>query len=108
MFNKREPTAYLNNYTIERKAIVNPFFTGVIICKVLKLQVKGEWKVNGLQRSLIMKINDKMKEVQRKYREEIKKQKQEHEDNKNLSKETIIVVTIIVLFIFFTYTLQGF
>ncbi|MEC2202473.1 hypothetical protein P9F82_08495, partial [Bacillus subtilis] len=30
------------------------------------------------------------------------------EDNKNFIKETIIVVTIIVLFIFFTYTLQGF
>ncbi|MDR7909418.1 hypothetical protein [Bacillus velezensis] len=39
-----------------------------------------------------MKMNDKMKGVQRKYREE----------------ETVTVVTIIVLFIFFTYTLQGF
>lgn len=47
-----------------------------------------------------------MKEVQRKYREELKKQ--ELEDGKNYIKETIIVVTIIVLFIFFTFTLQGF
>ncbi|MEC1540397.1 hypothetical protein BLX91_13905 [Bacillus subtilis] len=53
-----------------------------------------------------MKMNEKMKEVQRKYREELKKQ--EFEDDKNYIKETIIVVTIIVLFIFFTYTLQGF
>lgn len=47
-----------------------------------------------------MKMNDKMKEVQRKYREELKKKKQEHEDDKRYIKETIIVVTIIVLFIF--------
>lgn len=57
-----------------------------------------------------MKMNEKMKEVQRKYREELKKQ--ELEDDKNYIKETIIVVTIIVLFIlyslFFTYPLQGF
>ncbi|TDU09960.1 hypothetical protein DFO78_10826 [Bacillus subtilis] len=44
-----------------------------------------------------MKMNEKMKEVQRKYREELKKQ--ELEDDKNYIKETIIVVTIIVLFI---------
>lgn len=43
---------------------------------------------------------DKMKEVQRKYREELKKKKQDHEDDKRDIKETIIVVTIIVLFIF--------
>ncbi|AEP91644.1 hypothetical protein [Bacillus subtilis] len=53
-----------------------------------------------------MKMNEMMKEVQRKYREELKKQ--ELEDDKNYIKETIIVVTIIVLFIFFTFTLQGF
>ncbi|MEC0295339.1 hypothetical protein [Bacillus subtilis] len=57
-----------------------------------------------------MKMNEKMKEVQRKYSEELKKQ--ELEDDKNYIKETIIVVTIIVLFIvyslFFTYPLQGF
>ncbi len=39
-----------------------------------------------------MKMNEKMKEVQRKYREELKKQ--EFEDDKNYIKETIIVVTI--------------
>ncbi|MEC1423554.1 hypothetical protein [Bacillus subtilis] len=53
-----------------------------------------------------MKMNEMMKEVQRKYREELKKR--ELEDDKNYIKETIIVVTIIVLFIFFTFTLQGF
>ena len=47
-----------------------------------------------------MKMNEKMKEVQRKYSEELKKQ--ELEDDKNYIKETIIVVTIIVLFIVYS------
>ncbi len=47
-----------------------------------------------------MKMNEKMKEVQRKYREELKKQ--ELEDDKNYIKETIIVVTIIVLFMLYS------
>ncbi|MED1741538.1 hypothetical protein P4U97_18920 [Bacillus swezeyi] len=53
-------------------------------------------------------MDHKKREIQKKYRDEIQKQKQAKEDEKHYTKEVIIVITMIVLFIYFFYTLQGF
>ncbi|MFJ5966182.1 hypothetical protein [Bacillus sp. NPDC093026] len=51
-----------------------------------------------------MKMNDKRREIQKKYREEIRKQRQWDNNYKNYTKETIIVIAIIVLIIFLNLT----